>query len=285
MTSPHEKFIYLRSGKKCREMSRSDDTVFVATRVTHEGTWDDEHTTWEEDGEILCVPTSDIFDSPPIQVLAEKVVKLNAQIAELKVKRQELKSVVTDEQRQYEQSMARYAQFSHTLARLDEFIRQKNITHYFLHEKYSVPEILSVEDTLLDRGYSHKREGRLLSLTPLKGRVLTWTLNQYGDGSGSDHECTPCTSHREALALAQRWIEQQIASGEHTRRIIKFAQKHHLALPDNYIVAVTEHESQQLTHDELGQKAKMADARRKKEQEWKILTQDAESNERGENTC
>lgn len=203
-----QKFVYLRSGEKCRVLSYSDShsQVFVAMRITHEAMYGGECETWEEDGRILCVAADAIFDSPPTQILAGEIKKLDAQITELRAERHELKRAVANEREQYERVMAEYAQFSPVLARLDEFIRQKNITHYFVHEKYGVPEILSVTDTLSGQGYSRNPEGRLLTLTSTKGRTLTWTLNQYHDGSGSDYECTPCASHQEAFDLAQGWI-------------------------------------------------------------------------------
>lgn len=271
-----QKFVYLRSGEKCRVLSYSDchSKVFVAIRIALEQTWGDECTEWEEDGKILCIPADDVFDAPPTQVLSKEIKDLNAQIAALKAERYELKHAVANEREQYEQAMTEYAQFSPALARLDEFIRLGEITHYFVYEKYGTPEILSIEDTFSDRGSSHPREGRLLTLTSLEGRTLTWVLNQYRDGSGSGYICTPCTSHQEALDSGQEWIKQQVTEDKYTRRIIQFAREHSLILPDDYIATVVERERGELTEDEQGRETKMKSARHKKEQEWEALLQE-----------
>ena len=264
-----DEFVYLRTGEKCRVLYRDEDQVFVSVQIVYEYFYGDEERTAEEDGPILMLPPDSFYDHPPVRVLSEKVKKLEERITALRAAEMGFEGQASRAKQKYEAKLAEYARLSGALVKLGEFLCG-GITHYFMCEKYSKPRILTVEETV-SKDYYNKQYGRLLTLRPKKGKELTWSLNQYTDGSGSDWECVPCTSYEEALACGQKWIDGYVAEGTHRARVVEFAREYNLVLPEEYISALIEKEKQGLEKDIRRGDVKRKEARAEKEAYWETL--------------
>ncbi len=264
------KYSYLRNGQKIRVLHEAadNDVIIGVVQIIHEYMWGDNHEESEEDGPIIQAFKRDVFASPPTQVLAEEVVTLKAESDELKKQLRELRQKVRTAEKEAKERIEEYTKFSPVLEKLDEFIHG-GITHYFIHERYYAPKILTVEETIDTDSYRRDKKGRLLSLSVKSAKELTWILHQYSDGSGSSSDiCTPCTSLEEALALGQQWIDEQAAAENYTRKVISFVGEYGLTLPDGFIQEVVTAEQNAFDKDTQYKTNERRKARLQKEAEW-----------------
>lgn len=260
-------FMWLHDGRKCRVLGWANDhtEAFVAPLVTREYSWGDEAETVEEDGEIISVPANWIFDSPPTEVLSKEVAALKEEAGDLQKMIADLKRSHEETAEWHNAEMERIAGTSKALAKLDEFLAGE-ITHYVIVRSYSNPSILTVDETIGDHWGSKK--GRLLSLSPRKGRELVWKLSLYTDGSGADQDCIPCTSHEEALGKVQAWIDEQSATKSFKSRVIECAQKYDLVLPEGYIESTVEAERARLLRELESADTARAEKKSKYQARW-----------------
>lgn len=261
-------FVYLRTGEKCRVLHQCEESLFVSVQIIQEYVCGDEERVYEADGSILELPLDSFYDHPPTRVLSEEVVALEERSAELRDEIARLGRDARKVRETYENRLEKYGGLSGALIKLDQFLCG-GITHYFVLE-YSCPKILAVEETF---GAKHDRasRGRLLTLSPGKGKTLAWSLNQYSDGSGSGYYCTPCTSLKEALAMGQEWIDGQVAEGKYWVKVVEFAQEHDLLLPEGYISALIEKEKRELEKEERRASVARGGKRSEKRAYWKKL--------------
>lgn len=96
------------------------------------------------------------------------------------------------------------------LTRLADWIAGR-VTHVVRHS-YGKLEILTFAETFTDKD-KHREPGlKLLTLYGMPhGGVATY-MNSYRDGSGSDTAVIPCTSREDAQAVAQKFIDEQVAT-------------------------------------------------------------------------
>ncbi len=260
-------FMWLRDGRKCRVLGWANNhtEAFVAPQVTREYLWGDECEIVEEDSQIISVPADWVFDSPPTEVLSAEVKELEAEVAALKDEVRAQAALAKRAEEEHAQRMGRIAHSSKALTKLEEYMAGK-ITYYVIAKDYYHPDILTVDETIVD--HWGEKEGRLLSLKPKKGRELVWKLSAYPDGSGDERECIPCTSYEEALAQMQDWIDEQATSELFKSRVIGCAQKYNLVLPKGYVDRTIEAEMDSHRKQRRASETAAAESLAKKKERW-----------------
>ena len=177
--------------------------------------------------------TNEIFDVPPTRVLCAEVKKLEEEAKRLQdviwKSRQEIREIEEEKNKTLEK-VKKYQGLEH----IEDFIEGK-ITHY-LTFKYGDPEIISFKDTFVEDNYSRIRNThKLLTLFGNSQGNLSWGLNEYKDGSGSNTEVIPCISLEDAKEKAQQWLDVLDPEQHPSKETILFAKEYGLKLPDWYV--------------------------------------------------
>jgi hypothetical protein len=167
-----------------------------------------------EDGAAYDVPVvlGRVFAEPPVQKLdktiAERRLELDAITKELNDTKRELEFG----RKQREAALAKVSRESAALRRIADFLDGK-ITHYVLSQ-YGHVSILPLTEAFCDCEDSRrsKRSLKLLTLFGNDDGTLSWNLNRYSDGSGSDMKCWPVCSLEEATAKVAELIEIVVAT-------------------------------------------------------------------------
>lgn len=264
-------FVYLRGGEKVRVLHRDDERIFGAIQVIQQYGYGDDYDEHEEDGRVVELPSGYFFDSPPITVLSEEVVRLEALIKERRVEINKLNRGVKDAKTAWAVRMKEYARFSPALDRLDEFLNGA-ITHYVVTD-YGMPEIFTLEQTLCKEHHRHG-QSKIFRLWAGTRNGAKWTVSEYYDGSGSEYSCVPCTSLDEARGIVQTWLDKQKVYRGSNRATIKLARKYGLSLPDGFAARVVENEQRSVQqHIEQG-KEKAKQCFERLEPDWRGFLSD-----------
>lgn len=174
-----------------------------------------------------------VYPAAPLAKFNDELKALHDKIAAAKAERDQLQREDYQRQRERAEKLKRFA----VLDNVELFIDGK-ITHYVEQEYYGPPKIVAIEQCKAD-GRDYRSNLRLLTLSGcLDSRGITWTLNQYADGSGRSSAVTPCTSYEQAVEVVKASIVQHFAherSGSEARQDwMVAAEKHGIAVPDAY---------------------------------------------------
>jgi len=184
--------------------------------------YDDE----EMEGEPYVVER--IFDSPPTQKYDETILKLKAEIDDLRIQRIEIEKHTQKVGEQEKERLTKYQQYEQ-LKQLNDFLDGK-ITHYAVVESWTAC-IIPFEDALGE----YRGEGqKLLTLFGKSDGNLCWGLNEYSDGSGCWRTVIPCTSYNQAIKELQKYVDAE-AQNKPADHIIQLAKTYNLVLSDEYV--------------------------------------------------
>jgi len=222
--------MYTVDGKQIEVVQKLDDGRYLVYVVR----WDD-----FEDCEIIDeenpVIVSEVFEVPPVKKYAEIIEQKRGEVEKLQTVKdglmQEIYVLEKDRTAQVEK-------YKNVLAvkQLENFLDNK-ITH-FVKTQYGKIEIVDIDTALEDKdNYSWKKERKLITLFGRSNGDMAWRINQYSDGSGCYTEVIPCTSKKEALELAQKFIDDYLSDRENIKLyylggFLKSADRYNLNVPD-----------------------------------------------------
>lgn len=240
------KKMYDRSGKMYfvrREFD--DDTLLVAdAEIKYYSGGPDSYEEVVPGDTLRILHKSVLHDSPPTQVIHEEIAKLSAQREEISNTKRQLVREVGALRKEIEQLSAKREELldKSGLSQLDLFING-GISHYVevCRSSYNTPRIVAFQDTkseYSDREYGLKK-ARLLSLYGSATGDLSWELNRYRDGSGSNIEVIPCTSLEQAKGVLQEQFDIYMSKYV-SEDALKRAESAKVNITDAYRAAVQE---------------------------------------------
>lgn len=184
-----------------------------------------------ENGEIVLgekrLFTGEVYDVPPTEKRSEIIDTLEKKIAALRVEEAEL----SRQERTAADRVKKLASYP-SLELLEDFLEGR-ITH-FLIVRWSSMVIVEVANAKCDSD-RNSRDLKLLTLFGSKERHLTWRLNSYSDGSGTNELCFPCTSREQAVVKLQSFVDAELAQErpQHgLENIVRAADAYGLTIPD-----------------------------------------------------
>lgn len=186
-----------------------------------------------------------VFTTPPTQKLHAEVAEIQQKIAEAQQQLHAVREQRRAEDDQYAARAALRKQFAQ-LQQLDDFIAGK-ITHFVVLDYYSravqIEEFGSFIKSNEDR---YERKLRLVALYGASNGDLSWNIDRYSDGSGSNGRsgyCWPATSYEDALTKAQAWLDKAYAKWKaetgyernYSVSYVECAKKLGLTVPDDMV--------------------------------------------------
>lgn len=182
--------VFLETGEEVEFVARLPEGVVV--RPIYEGD-DDE----PRHGRPYTINA--VFAEPPVAKLHDECARLAEEAAASRAKIAEARrewAVFEREEKERQKRVNRHG----TLQVLDDFLSDR-ITHVVV-QGYGPPEIKTFPEFIAYRNDRGRDEGlKLLTLFGRSGGHLTWGVNHYSDGSGSNSTCVPTASLEEAQAL------------------------------------------------------------------------------------
>lgn len=144
------------------------------------------------------------YQKPPLPVVAEEIASLQAEIKERQSDLRRIADETHAAQKDTLEMLKRLGRYE-PLKNLEALLNGE-ITHV-VEGGYSSVEIKDFETAKVYRDdYSRKDVLRMLSLKPEADGAITWHLNRWSDGSGTDTPVVLCTSMEEALEAARHAI-------------------------------------------------------------------------------
>jgi hypothetical protein len=194
--------VYLDNGHAVIYVAREFDG-HVVRQILHEG--DDENEPSYGRPQLV----TKVFQSPPQEQYSADIERLREQQTVLQKEVAALRGEVSSAKAAHAQHM-KELQAHPDLTRLADWIAGR-VTHVVRHS-YGKLEVLTFAETFTDKD-KHREPGlKLLTLYGMPhGGVATY-MNSYRDGSGSDTAVIPCTSREDAQAVAQKFIDEQVAT-------------------------------------------------------------------------
>lgn len=192
------------------------------------------------DGELRIVQESALFEEPPKRTLDDEIAKLHETRTDLRRQIGELRQELRTFEDDADGRVSRLKQHK-GLERLEDFLAGR-ITHYIAHT-YGPPTIVAFEDTKNPDGdYQWRDATKLLTLFGRSNGDLEWRLNRYTDGSGFNTTAIPCTSHNEAVKVAEKLFAEHAAKAASPddrtppqRTWVKRAAEYGITLPPEYL--------------------------------------------------
>ena len=204
--------VYNRDGRKLYyRRDLGDGTAIVSRWLKSEG-WDGETEEYVSD-EPGIVNASQLFKSPPTDVLAKEVADLLASAGTARNELSLLRQEAIEAKREHEQTLATI-KACEPLRNIEAFIAGK-ITHFVvINQSYGGGELYGdVAIVTFEQGITFLKDNgradgmRLLSLCGGSKGDLSWRINHYSDGSGSHKLVVPCLSEDEARAKAAETLD------------------------------------------------------------------------------
>lgn len=141
----------------------------------------------------------EVFAEAPVAKYNDQVVKAREELAAIKA----ALTAAREEKRQLEtEAKARAASFARhrALDRLEDFVEGR-ITHVVVESTYNA-SIQTFEQAFTDTDHRGRVDGiKLVSLLGRSNGDLTWNVNRYYDGSGSNTTIHPARSFEEAKEI------------------------------------------------------------------------------------
>jgi len=232
---------YLKNGKTINVVStitddETGDTKYLVSDFIY--MYDNYGECYEEPSEEGMYFVYEIFEKPPTEILDKRVIELNKEIEELNSKKFGIEKSIRDLMNIEKEIQEKTSRIS-ALENIFDFIDGK-ITHY-VTKSYSGIKIIKFNDTKSE--YSDYK--KLLTLFGNSKGDLSWKLNRYSDGSGSDEIVIPCTSYEMAIEKAQSFVDatyQEFLTEEYSpsKYLILSAKKLGLKIPEDYINKYTD---------------------------------------------
>lgn len=155
-------------------------------------------------GETAMV-VAEVFAEPPVAKKHEEIGRLEARIAELKEKVKSVCDEIAAEERSARERRASLAKWD-GLQTLEDFIAGR-ITHLVIFKDYCAFTLTTLEEGIQHYDdYDHYRKQRrkdglkLLTLFGKSDGSMSWQLNEYRDGSGTNEQVWPFSSHENAVS-------------------------------------------------------------------------------------
>lgn len=157
--------------------------------------------------------TKHVSKEPPVEAKTAEIAKLDSQITEKSEQLKTLRQAIAAEEKAAKGRHAELTKWS-GMQTLEAFLAGK-ITHVVAYTNWSGPKIQTFAECFdyFDSSYSRqwKRPDGMKLLT-LFGRSkddVTWKVNEYYDGSGSNTRVFPATSYEQAVEIAKGlWNER-----------------------------------------------------------------------------
>jgi len=151
----------------------------------------------------------EVFVEAPVAKYDERIAKLRAEVEELEAKAKAARTASQDFERGERERRERLRTHD-SLQRLDDLLAGR-ITHAVVAE-YCGASIQTFDEVLVYRRDNGREEGlKLLTLFGKSGGDLTWGVNRYYDGSGSNQTIYPACSYEEALEIWTRLWDAAMA--------------------------------------------------------------------------
>lgn len=191
-----------------------------------------------------------VFTAPPTQKLHAEVAEIQQKIAEAQQQLHAVREQRRLEDAEYAARAGLRKQFAQ-LQQLDDFIAGK-ITHFVVLDDYNravqIQEFGSFIKANEDR---YERKLRLVSLYGASNGDLSWHIDRYSDGSGSNGRsgyCWPATSYEDALTKAQAWLDKAYAKWKggtgyernYSLAYVECAKRLGLSVPDDMVQHASE---------------------------------------------
>ncbi|MCP4761054.1 MAG: hypothetical protein GY870_04680 [archaeon] len=221
---------YTGDGKKVKVISKINNQETVVQEIFLDGKKE------TPSGEQFVVKT--LHDKPLLSWKEERIKQIDAHFKYMEQKFETKKKQYDKEVRTINHLLTSLKVFQKyfnqdKLKNLDLFLSGE--IKYLLkidHWKYSIveftKEIMDQEDWIA--------ELKLLTLYGKSNGDLTWRLNQYYDGSGSDIKIIPCTSIEEAEQELQKHVDSKINKhGKIESEEYKAYKEYGIHINENYI--------------------------------------------------
>lgn len=245
------KTYYARDGQMLELLAFTTDEQFVCAELFEVDTYEGERQT------VWCnvVFQTELYASPPRKLIDAEVAALREEANSLREKNAAARREVLKAEAEVAQRLKTLSAYD-GLERLEDFIAGK-VTHVVV-ENYDGAKVIPFSELQQVSEYYRKPEGiKLISLFGDTAGKLTWRVNQYKDGSGSNwSRMEPATSEDEANVILRRWIVEDLAhaaveakAGRHwyALRSVKAAIDHGVPVPAE----------QQKLYDELVEKDRL----------------------------
>lgn len=192
------KTVYLDDGTEAEIVTTTERGTHLVRPVIR---YSDEYSEYEEVAEQI-IEVQRIHDKPPVKKYSDEIERAKADLVALKDEKQEVARVLAETKNDHAELLKR-AETDEAVKYVFDFIDGK-ITH-FISKDYRRYRILTLEEALIDDSDYHK-DIRLLTLSGKQGHqgIITWEMNRYRDGSGSNSRVWPFRSYDEAFAELQR---------------------------------------------------------------------------------
>jgi hypothetical protein len=234
--------VYSRDGARARFVAKVESYYLVYPEIEIYG-WEDRiETDWGNIAEW-----NEIFPKPPVAVLDKEITEKQGVIKELTDKARLLYSKINEVESAIRAQKDKFARHE-KLKYLEDFIDGK-VTHYVKMDYYSV-KIVEHGKEIWEDNRSYDRHMRLVTLCGNSKGDLSWMLNQYRDGSGSNGTTIiPCPSYEVALEEVRKLvsIEEQkfLKDGKFDEWIVTGAQKiEGIAIPEVFVKYFAEKKEQ-----------------------------------------
>ena len=211
MTFEPDQTVYLPDGREAIYVMQNGDQHLVRVVREVEGSHDEPPYSYPDD---KITAAQKVYASAPVEVYDERIAARHATLleldAEMIAKRQEIADAGRNKAAM-EKAAAKYPCIQQAL----DFIEGR-ITHVVVHD-YGGARIQTLKEAFEDVdtwGGRRDHQGmKLLNLfgTDKQGRSVAWGVNQYRDGSGSDHkQIWPATSEDAARAIVQKLLDEAL---------------------------------------------------------------------------
>lgn len=222
--------VYLDSGEVVIYICRSDDGHIVRPEIEH----------GDEGESYLGTPmlASRVFSTPPKDRLDAAIAALRNEEAGLRNSLQALRRDISGAEKEKAAQLKEFEKYPN-LSRITAFIEGR-ITHVVRGGEYGRVQIQTFKESFEDKNDYGRVEGlKLVSLLGKPHQGMEWHLNHYKDGSGSYERIVPCESYEEAIAMAQKWLDDKAADWRATGKDywieawVKSAKDLKLTVPDD----------------------------------------------------
>lgn len=220
--------MYTKDGQEITVLHEIEGKGFLVAPI-----FDLDHGGYAE-GPLMMIDA--IYERAPTARFDAEVVRLRAEIKELRQQKIALRNGLREAERMAEERWTKLERLE-ALQSLEDFIDGK-ITHYVEGPRWARPRIVAFADTKWSDG---QRKKKLLVLFGDSKGDLTWRMNQYYDGSGSWGDVIPCLSREEAIEKMTAILHEKMAESA-TRDLAKHVTEQGVPLPEGYMERVEEAE-------------------------------------------
>lgn len=181
-----------------------------------------------------------VYPKAPVDVVAAEIVAAKAHLAQLEADASAVTRRILDEAREAAAKRAELSKWD-GLDTLEDFLAGR-ITH-LVKVGYGAPSITTLAEELVDRDDNGRERGlKLLTLFGVTEGKLTWGINRYRDGSGTNTNIYPAKSHAEAVDICQRLFDEAMPTFRATEGYmhgfnywIEAASRLGISLPDDLV--------------------------------------------------